>query len=370
MDSPPPDEVLLKGVAAIVHALAEFAPVHEMFQTHLTRWRKRNCLIAVQRRKLETQLAKFWRKEPKAADPDEYKHWPARRIYSPDRTKSKLVPIPQKFNDKLQKYDDPSRYHLLRSLYNKQDFSPTESFILLAELHDAAYPTDQLGYAVDYIVDVAEATNLLDEGLSQIAVQNLATLVERVLDLIEARADSKSRNKTGKTLQQIIHRSREKRADLVIRSRPHFVTHTDRESGLDAAGKSQSDVKASLMIPEPAANVAVIEQREDRSGVEPVKPAAAGSLLDSIVREFAKATERVPDGYKEQGRECGPLEWGKTALAKAITRNPKAKPDDLKKHHGGKVFVREISKRKLEVFFRSFREFNAAKEFSTSANSE
>lgn len=84
---------------------------------------------------------------------------------------------------------------------------------------------------------------------------------------------------------------------------------------------------------------------------------------------FAKAGDKVPDAYKEQGRECGPLEGGKTALAKAVTLNPKAKPDDLKKHHGRKVFVREISMRKLEVFFRSFREFNAAKERLTSANS-
>lgn len=104
--------------------------------------------------------------------------------------------------------------------------------------------------------------------------------------------------------------------------------------------------------------------------VRNLKESISDSLSDPVVSDFAKATERVPDEYREQGRECGPLEGGKTALAKTVTRNPKAKPDDLKKHHGGKVFVREISKRKLEVFFRSFKEFNEATKRLTSANSE
>jgi len=244
MGSPPTDVLLLNGVAALVRDLAKFAPVHELFQTHLKRWRKKNALIVAQRSKVEAQLAKFWRKEPKAADPDEDEHWPARRIYSPDRTKSKLVPIPPELNRKLEKYNDPSRYHLLRSLDNKQDLSPTESFILLAELHDAAYPKGQLGYTQDqvHIVGLAEATKILAKGLSPVAVENLATLVERVLDQIEARPDFKSRNETGKTLQQIINRSRKKIADLVIHSRQHFVTHTDWESVQDEVSKLRSDL--------------------------------------------------------------------------------------------------------------------------------
>ena len=102
----------------------------------------------------------------------------------------------------------------------------------------------------------------------------------------------------------------------------------------------------------------------------PPEQAIVGFSLKEVVSDFASATEKVPDAYKEQGRECGPLEGGKTAIAKAVTGNPKAKPEDLKKHHGGKVFVRQVAKRKVEVFFRSFREFHAAKERLTSANSE
>ncbi len=85
---------------------------------------------------------------------------------------------------------------------------------------------------------------------------------------------------------------------------------------------------------------------------------------------FARAGDKVPDAYKHDGRECGPLEGGKTELAKVVTKNRKAKPEDLEKHHCGKVFVREISKRKLEVFFRSFKELNDAKAMLTPANSE
>ncbi len=364
MGSPPTDVLMLNGVAALVRDLAEFAPVHELFQTHLKRWRKKNALIVAQRRKAKAQLATLWRDEPHVPDPDKEEHWPARRIYSPDRTKSELFAVPpeldrklKKYNDpnpkeldrKLKEYNDPSRYHLLRSLDDKQDFSTTESFVLLAELHDAAYQSSPIGYAIDHIVSVAEATNILKDGMSQVAVERLATLVEKSIDRIDSQADANAKNRSGETLQQTIKRSRKKLVDLVTLSRQHFVTHTDLESVQDAVERLQSDVKASLMIPEPA---------------------AAGSSVDSVVREFAKATERVPDEYKEQGRECGPLEGGKTALAKAVTRNPKARPKDLNKHHGRKVFVREISRRKLEVFFRTFREFNAAKELLTSPNYE
>ena len=58
MDSPPTDKVLLNGVATVVNDLAEFAPVREMFQTYITRWRKKNCLIEAQRRKAEQPILK------------------------------------------------------------------------------------------------------------------------------------------------------------------------------------------------------------------------------------------------------------------------------------------------------------------------
>ena len=87
-------------------------------------------------------------------------------------------------------------------------------------------------------------------------------------------------------------------------------------------------------------------------------------------KQYAQATDPVPEGYKEQGQLCGPLEGNKTALARVITRNPKAKPKDLLKHHGKKVFVRELQNRKAEVFFRTLREFHDAKARLTSRNSE
>lgn len=87
-------------------------------------------------------------------------------------------------------------------------------------------------------------------------------------------------------------------------------------------------------------------------------------------KQYAKATDPVPEGYKEQGQFCGPLEGNKTALARVITRNPKAKPQDLLKHHGGKVFVRELRDRKVEAFFRTLREYHDARARLTSGNSE
>ncbi len=331
MDSSPTDVLMLNGVAEIVNALLEFKPVDELFHHHLQRWRKKYCLLEKQRVKVKAQLAEFWRDEPQTPDPYQAKYWPARRIYSPDRTKSGLFLIPPKLDFELRRYEGPIRRHSLRSLHKKQNFTLAESFILLAELHGAAYSQRQLGEEKEFMVGVAEATEILAIGLPQAAVVNLKALFQRVLDRIEALADSRSRNKSGKILQEIMIRSRQTLEDLVIRSRPNH---------------------------------------DYKSEAKPVKPAAASSTSDPVVPDFAEATETVPEEYKEQGRECGPLEGGKTALAKAVTRNPKAKPDDLKKYHGGKVFVREISKRKLEVFFRSFREFNAAKELLTSANSE
>jgi hypothetical protein len=80
------------------------------------------------------------------------------------------------------------------------------------------------------------------------------------------------------------------------------------------------------------------------------------------VRKFAEATDAVPAAYCESGRPCGPLEGNATAILKAITQRDKVRPEDLKRYHGGRVWVRQITKRRLEAFFRSFKEFHAAEE--------
>jgi hypothetical protein len=255
MGSPPTDVLMLNAVAAIVHDLVEFSPVLELFQTYLNRWRKKNALIVAQRRKAECQLATLWRDEPNAADPDEHEHWPVRRIYSPDRTKSDLFRIPPELNRKLERYSDPSRHHLLRALDSKQDFSRTESFVLLAELHDATYQSSQIGYTDDYIAGVADATKIMSEGSSQVAVERLATLVERVLDLIESRADANAENGSRVSLEEIIVRSRKNLASQVILSRQHFVTHTNQESLLQEILEWRNAIQASKKAYErPAAN--------------------------------------------------------------------------------------------------------------------
>ena len=246
MGSPHTDVLMLKGVAAIVRDLVEFAPVHELFQNHLQRWRKKYCLFEKQRVKVKAQLAEFWRDEPQSLDPYQEKYWPARRIYSPDRTKSDLFPIPPKLDLRLRRYEGPIRHHSLRSLHEEQNLTVAESFILLAELYDAAYSQLQLGEEKEFMVGVAEATEILAIGLPQAAVVNLKTLFQRVLDQIEALADSRSRNKSGKTLQEIMIRSRETLADLVIRSRAHLGTESDQKSVHDAIEASQSKLLAAI----------------------------------------------------------------------------------------------------------------------------
>ena len=237
---------MLNGVAEIVNALLEFKPVDELFHHHLQRWRKKYCLLEKQRVKVKAQLAEFWRDEPQTPDPYQAEYWPARRIYSPDRTKSELFPIPPKLDFKLRRYEGPIRRHSLRSLHKKQNFTLAESFILLAELHDAAYSQLRLGEEKEFMAGVAEATEMLALGLSQAAVVNLKALFQRVLDQIEALADSRSRNKSGKTLQEIIVRSRETLADLVIRSRAHLGTQSDQKSVHDAIEASQSKLLAAI----------------------------------------------------------------------------------------------------------------------------
>lgn len=245
MGSPPTDVLMLNGVAALVKNLAEFTPVRELFKAHITGWQKKNALIVVQRRQAEAQLAKFWWKEAKAADAVEYEHWPARTIFSPDRTKRKIVQISPQLNRKLEKYSAPRDFHFLRSLDNKQDFSPTESFILLAELHDAAYSKRPLGYAEDPAVDVAEATKILKDGISQVAVERLASLVEKSLSRIELKTDANARNRSKETLQHIIQRSRKKLEDLVALSRQHFSRRSDPEAVHEELSKLRSDLIAS-----------------------------------------------------------------------------------------------------------------------------
>lgn len=84
---------------------------------------------------------------------------------------------------------------------------------------------------------------------------------------------------------------------------------------------------------------------------------------------FANPTDEVPEFFCEDGRPCGPLEGNKTNLARAVTRNPKAKPEKLQSLHGNKVFVRELGPRLFEAFFRSFKEKQTAEQWLTDHNS-
>jgi hypothetical protein len=78
--------------------------------------------------------------------------------------------------------------------------------------------------------------------------------------------------------------------------------------------------------------------------------------------KFARATDKVPELYRENGRPCGPLTGNATALLRAITQRPDPRPEKLKRLHGGQVWVRKTAEREFEVFFRTFKEFHEAEE--------
>jgi hypothetical protein len=228
MDTDLTEKVMPWGVATIVHNLVQFSPVYELFQSHLKRWRVKNGVIACQHRKAEARLAEYLADAPNAGS-GQPTDWPARTTFSTAPNKRRLVQIPPELDKKLERYRDPERLHLVRSLSKRQDFSTTESFVMLAELHDAAYRKSPLGYAIEYIVDATEAAGILEVGMSAVSLQNLATVVERVLDWIEALADSNSRSAPGKTLQQTIQSSRDKLTGLVNASCRHFFTPSNPE---------------------------------------------------------------------------------------------------------------------------------------------
>ena len=133
------------------------------------------------------------------------------------------------------------------------------------------------------------------------------------------------------------------------------------------AERFQQLVKAELQIRELEEPFAAAERRNDRrrkgipSGYREEGTNAAPTAPEAAP-EFAGATDAVPAAYCEDGRPCGPLEGNATAILKAITRRDKVRPEDLKRLHGLRVWVRQITKRRLEVFFRSFKEFHAAEE--------
>ncbi len=257
MGSPDADVLLLNGVATIIKDLAEFAPIRALFRTHITRWRKKNALIVVNLRKAEEQLIAFGRRELKTKKPPK-NDWPLRRIYPRDDLGySELVPISPDLYRKVEKREDRiknHRNHLLDALDGKRDWTPSECFTMLAEIHDARYPRFPIGPTgwrgfkedghADYVVDVDEATKKLVKGLSLVEAENLATVVERVLDRIEARPDSTPKNEAGKTLQQVIERRRRKLEKLVAHTRQHFVSQEDRDSVRHEVSKLRSDVIA------------------------------------------------------------------------------------------------------------------------------
>ena len=254
MGSPKTDLLLLNGVGAIVKDLAEFQPIRTLFRTQIARWRKKHALIVGNLVKAEAQLRAFALREPRNQESPK-ETWPLRRIRSgPGMEYSELVPIRPDLYRKVEKREDRQRNHLLNDLEHKRDWTPSECFTMLAEIHDAAHPRFPIGPMTwrgvkedghaDYVLDVDRATERLTKGLSLVEAESLANVVERVLDRIAARADSKTKNESGKTLKQIVERSRQRLNELVAHARQHFVSQADQDSVRHEVSKLRNDVVA------------------------------------------------------------------------------------------------------------------------------
>lgn len=77
---------------------------------------------------------------------------------------------------------------------------------------------------------------------------------------------------------------------------------------------------------------------------------------------FASATDTIPEKYLDNTNSpIGPLTGSGTALARALTGKENARRRELvSKHKNGVVWVRKISDRELEAYFRNMREFQDA----------
>lgn len=80
-------------------------------------------------------------------------------------------------------------------------------------------------------------------------------------------------------------------------------------------------------------------------------------------KKLAIATDSVPDEYRDKNSKLfnGPLEGNGTELAKAIFPREAGRRSTIVKHHGKKIFARELSAKRMEVFFRTRDEFTKAK---------
>lgn len=79
---------------------------------------------------------------------------------------------------------------------------------------------------------------------------------------------------------------------------------------------------------------------------------------------FAESTAEVPSRYRNPSNlkeHWGPLTGSGAKLAKAISGNPKARRPYLEKHHEGKIFVRQMTDRELEVYFEKNESYLKAK---------
>jgi hypothetical protein len=135
------------------------------------------------------------------------------------------------------------------------------------------------------------------------------------------------------------------------------LTETQRANRAKSSVPWSMAGKALRAIEELTAKQRQHEAREEseNANAAPTAPAVGG--------EFARATDKVPEKYREDGQPCGPLVGNIADCVNALKWVKKARRADLLKlHQNERVWVRQVGDRQFELFFRSRTELQNAEQ--------
>ncbi len=200
--------------AGSVHQLIRFAEVRKLFEWHISRWRRKKALTQVNKVKAEDALKPSARRNKVPAD------WPYCRVGI--GTNSRLIQVPPELLRKVEKRDlmqDSLRNRLSRRPF--KDFTPSERFTLLAQIHDACYANPQLGPTDlrayergkgHYLAGVMGLEDFSPEvrRLTTSEATRLNDILAFVLIRIEGKGDPATEDDNGELLVDVIGRLRRK----------------------------------------------------------------------------------------------------------------------------------------------------------------
>lgn len=198
--------------AGSVHQLIRFAEVRKLFEWHISRWRRKKAVIDANKVKAEEALLASARR--KKVPPE----WTSRRVGIGEN--SQLIQVPPKLPRKVEKrglMQTALRNRLTQRLF--KDFTPTERFTLLAQIHDAYNTSHRLGPTDPrenergtnlYLagVDLLQDYTPEERRLTTSEATRLSDVLAFVLARIEAKVDPATEDENGELLVDVITRLR------------------------------------------------------------------------------------------------------------------------------------------------------------------